>query len=89
VEDFGVLLEEAEKGRGVELAEAAEEGAVGDEAAEGDASGGGADEVGWVGQAAQDVQRELVGDGQRGELMASVDEYLALIFRAAAHPAAA
>ena len=50
VEDLAFVLEEAEEGWGVELAEAPEEGAVGGDAAEGGAGGGGADEVGWGGQ---------------------------------------
>ena len=70
VESF--VVEEAEEGRGVELAEAPEEGAVGDEAAEGDAGGGGADEVLWGGKAEDDFHQELVGDLRQGHLPAAL-----------------
>ena len=53
----------------MELAEAPEEGAGGDEAAEGDAGGGGADEVLWVGKAEEDLHQELVGDRQRRQFL--------------------
>lgn len=67
VEGIVTVLEEAEEGRGVEPAVAPEEGAVGDEAAECDAGGGGEDEVGRVGNAAEDVQQELLRDRRRGD----------------------
>ena len=44
---------------------------VGDEAAEGDAGGGGADEVLWGGKAEEDFHQELVGDRRQGHLPAS------------------
>jgi hypothetical protein len=62
LEDLASRFEKAEKGRGVELAVLSEEGAVADEAAEGGAHGGGADEVVWVVDVAEDVQQELFGD---------------------------
>jgi hypothetical protein len=66
VEDIVSVLEEAEEGRVVEPAVLPEEGAAGDEAAECDAGGGGEDEVGWVVNAAEDVQQELLWDRRRG-----------------------
>lgn len=59
------VVEEAEEGRGVELAEAPEKGAVGDEMAEGDAGSGGRDEVLWGGKAEENLDQELVGDRRR------------------------
>ena len=94
VEDLACVLEEAEQGRGVELAVPPEEGAVGGDAAEGDAGDGGACEVGWRGQPEEDIPQEVVRDRQP---MASVVEdgfqardhgLLALVRRAAAHPVA-
>ena len=55
VED-SMIVEQSEEGRVVELAETAEEGAVGDDVVEGDAADGGTDEVGWRGQAKEDVR---------------------------------
>jgi hypothetical protein len=55
------VVKEAEERRRVERAEAAEEGAVGGEAAVGDAGGGGADEVGWLRQAEEDLRQDVVG----------------------------
>ena len=49
----------------MELAEAAEEGAVGDDAAETGAGGGGAGERGWRGQANEDLLQDLVGEVPR------------------------
>jgi hypothetical protein len=57
---------------GNEVAEAAEEGALSGHAAEGDAGGGGADEVGWSGQPDEDLRQELVGDPQRGSFLGSL-----------------
>lgn len=64
IED-SAIVEEAEEGRGVELTVLPEEGAVGGASAEGDAGGGDAGEVGWGGQAEEDLRQELVGDRQR------------------------
>jgi hypothetical protein len=72
VEHFAFALEEAEEGRDVELAEAAEEGALSGHAAKGAAGGRGADEVGWSGQPNEDLRQELVGDPQRGSFLGSL-----------------
>lgn len=61
----GSVRQEAEEGRGVEPAVAPEEGAVGDGAAEGDAGGRGAHEIGCVGDAEKDIHHELAWDRQR------------------------
>lgn len=60
-----VVVQEAEERRGVERAEPAEERAVGDEAAEGDAGGRGANEVGRLRKTEEDVRQEVVGEQRR------------------------
>lgn len=57
-----VRIEEAEERRRVEGEVPAEEGRVGDEAAEGDAGGGGADEVGRGGNADEDLPEDVRGE---------------------------
>jgi hypothetical protein len=56
----------------VELVVLPEEGAVGDEAAEGDTRGGGAHEVSWIWEAEEDVHQELARARQRVHLLASL-----------------
>ena len=66
-----VVVQEAEERRGVERAEPAEERAVGDEAAEGDAGGPGANEVGRLRKTEEDVRQEVVGElRRRGHVVA-------------------
>ena len=65
VEDSAFGVEQAEHGRGVELAVLSGEGAVGGDAAEGDTGSGGAYEVRWGGQPEEDFRQDLVGDRQR------------------------
>ena len=57
-----VVVEKGEEGRVLEAAEAAEEGFVGDDPAEGDAGGGGAGKVFRSGQPEEDLRDEVVGD---------------------------
>ena len=70
----------------VDRCTAAEEGAVGGDAAEGDTASGGTGEVGWEWQPEEDFRQELVGDRQRGHFQAR-DHALVLV--AAAHSCAA
>lgn len=60
-------LDDTEEERRVEGTVPAEEGGVGDEAAEGGARGGGADEVGRGGDPEKDLLQEVVGEGGGGQ----------------------
>jgi hypothetical protein len=62
-----VVVEEVEEWWGVEAAEYAEEGLVGDESAEGDARGGGAREVFWAGSRRKISNRRWLGISVRGD----------------------
>lgn len=85
----------------MELAEAPDDRAVGDDASEGDAGGGGTDEIGWRRQPEENILQEFVRDRQRGRghlltmtglkdwlIRARSPAALALVRRATAHRAA-